>query len=85
MDVGADARAGEAHRTLRVVTGDASPEEIAAIVAAVAASAPDADRDASAAHAATTSVWASRTSAQRQLRATFGPGPHAWRTSFWPR
>jgi Acyl-CoA carboxylase epsilon subunit len=83
--VGADARAGQARPTLRVVPGHASPEEIAAVVAAVAASAPEADPDASAAHTCTTSVWASRTSAQRQVRATFAPGPHAWRTSFWPR
>ena len=68
---------------LRVVAGDATPEEIAAVVAAVAAATstdgeqPPAPR--------TASVWSLPGHAHRQVRGTFGPGPDSWRTSFWPR
>ncbi len=66
---------------LRVISGNATPEEIAAVVAAVAASgAPPASTSATA-----TSIWAQRASAHRHIRAMFTPSPHAWRTSFWPR
>ena len=67
---------------LRVVTGDATPEEIAAVVAAVAASSTSEDvvRGPS-----TSSVWAARGYGHRNLRAAFTPGPDSWRTSFWPR
>jgi Acyl-CoA carboxylase epsilon subunit len=67
---------------LRVVSGDATPEEIAAVVAAVAASvseAPDVPLP------RTTNVWAARGHAHRNIRAPFTPGPDGWRTSFWPR
>jgi hypothetical protein len=70
---------------LRVVSGDATPEEIAAVLAAVAAAGPDADGDQSSRDADTTSIWATRAGAHRQVRPAFAPGPHAWRTSFWPR
>jgi hypothetical protein len=69
---------------LRVVSGDATPEEIAAVVAAVAASTsasgtrtPSAPRP--------TSIWSAHGYAHRHIRAMFTPNPHAWRTSFWPR
>jgi hypothetical protein len=66
---------------LRVISGNATPEEIAAVVAAVAASVgPPASTSATA-----TSIWAQRASAHRHIRAMFTPSPHAWRTSFWPR
>ncbi|MGZ4602489.1 MAG: acyl-CoA carboxylase epsilon subunit [Kineosporiaceae bacterium] len=68
--------------TLRVVAGDATLEEIAAVVAAVAAAAPP---EPPSAESATTSIWATRSSAHRQIRAMFTPSPHGWRTSFWPR
>jgi Acyl-CoA carboxylase epsilon subunit len=83
--VTADGEATEPRPALRVVSGDATPEEIAAVVAAVAAAVPDADRAGSAGDEGSTSIWASPTWAHRQVPATFGPGPHAWRTSFWPR
>jgi hypothetical protein len=69
---------------LRVVAGDATPEEIAAVVAAVAAASPaetpDADRE-----APVVSIWSAHGHAHRNIRATFAPSPHGWRTSFWPR
>ena len=68
---------------LRVVSGDATPEEIAAVVAAVAAS--TVVEAAGPAGSATTSVWAARGQAHRNIRATFTPSPDGWRTSFWPR
>jgi Acyl-CoA carboxylase epsilon subunit len=70
---------------LRVVSGDATPEEIAAVLTAVAAAVPDAEADRSAVGPGTTSVWAQPTRRARQVRAAFRPGPHAWRTAFWPR
>jgi acyl-CoA carboxylase epsilon subunit len=82
----ASAPTAAARPTLRVVSGDASPEEIAAVVAAVSSglvAAPDADRRAQ--DRGTTSTWTSSARALRQVRATFTPGRHAWRTSFWPR
>ena len=80
---------------LRVVSGDATPEELAAIVAAVAAAAPDAE---AAPGPRTTSLWARLTNvpvvnglwaareyALPSVRGAFAPGPDGWRTSFWPR
>jgi hypothetical protein len=69
---------------LRVVSGDATAEEIAAVVAAVScglASSAPADE----APRAATSVWAARGYGHRNIRATFTPSPDGWRTSFWPR
>jgi hypothetical protein len=83
--VTADARNVDARPTLRLVAGDATPEEIAAVVAAVAAAVPDADGARTAGDEGSTSIWGSPAWAHRQVRATFTPGPHAWRTSFWPR
>ena len=63
---------------LRVVRGDATPEEVAALVAvltAVSAGAPEpAPRH--------TSRWSSP---ERALRRPLSPGPGAWRASSWPR
>ena len=67
---------------LRVVAGDATPEEIAAVVAAVAVTAASTE---SRPPASATSVWADRAHGHRSIRATFAPGPDGWRTSFWPR
>lgn len=64
---------------LRVVRGDATPEEIAALVAvltaraAVAKPAEDTRR---------VSAWADRS---RSVRTTLPHGPGAWRTSTFPR
>ena len=61
---------------LRLVRGDASPEEIAALLAVLSA--------ASGAEEATaprrTSVWASR---ERLVRRPLSPGPGAWQASAW--
>ena len=73
---------------LRVVAGDATPEEIAAVVAAVAAATAEGTPAAASpgtAGPATTSIWSAPGFAHRSIRATFTPGPDAWRTSFWPR
>jgi hypothetical protein len=69
---------------LRVVAGDATAEEIAAVVAAVAASSSVVGTEAASGPGAT-SVWAARGYAHRNIRATFTPSAHGWRTSFWPR
>jgi hypothetical protein len=74
-----DRPAGEA--ALRVVHGDATPEEIAALVAVLAA------RSGSAAGAARLPArpagggWSDRS---RQLRRPLRPGPGAWRRSGGP-
>ena len=67
---------------LRVLSGEATAEEIAAVVAAVAATAGEAEPPAD---PGTTSIWAAHGYAHRHIRATFAPSPHGWRTSFWPR
>ncbi len=73
----------EAERpVLRVVSGDATPEEIAAVVAAVATSATE---NPAPSPAGPTSIWSAHGYAHRHIRATFSPSPHGWRTSFWPR
>ena len=81
---------------LWVVSGEATPEEIAAVVAAVAASTSaivsssgTSSSGASIADGGSgtriTSVWSAPGHAHRSVRATFAPGPDSWRTSFWPR
>lgn len=61
---------------LRLVRGDATPEEVAAVLAvlsAVSGGAPEpAPRH--------TSQWASR---ERAVRRPLSPGPGAWRASAW--
>ena len=74
---------------LRVIRGDATPEEIAAVIAvllaragAVAGAAAAASAAAGAAAAAPRpSAWADRS---RQLRRPQFPGPDAWRRSALP-
>jgi hypothetical protein len=80
-----DAPAADGWPILRVISGDASPEELAAVVAAISSAVPDAGAARPVGDAGTTSVWAASAWARRQVRATFTPGPHAWRTSSWPR
>ena len=63
---------------LRLVRGDATPEEVAAVMAvlsAVSAGAPEPTPR----H---TSQWSSPA---RALRRPLSPGPGAWRASSWPR
>jgi hypothetical protein len=64
---------------LRVIRGDATPEEVAALLAVVAArvrSVPAAPARRAA------SAWTDRA---QILRAPAAPGPGAWRRSAWPR
>jgi len=63
---------------LRVVRGDASPEEIAALVAVLASRAALADEPPE----PTRSAWSDRSA---QLRRPVTPGPGAWRSSALPR
>ncbi len=74
-----------ARPVLRVVSGDATPEEIAAVVAAVAAAPAAGPVDAPADSAGTTSRWGAPGHAHRSIRASFAPSRDGWRTSFWPR
>jgi hypothetical protein len=74
--VNADRPASEP--ALRVVHGDATPEEIAALVAVLLARPGDAGVPPA---APARSAWADRS---RQLRRPLHPGPGAWRRSAWP-
>jgi hypothetical protein len=62
---------------LRVVNPDASPEEVAAIVAVFASLGAAAEP-----RRAPRTLWASR---QRRTRPPLRPGPGAWRASGLPR
>ena len=68
----------ESRPVLRVIRGDATAEEIAAVLAVLAVRgggrAPAARRP--------TAVWADRASL---IRGPVRPGPNAWRASAWPR
>ncbi|HEX2807180.1 MAG TPA: acyl-CoA carboxylase subunit epsilon [Kineosporiaceae bacterium] len=74
---------GSARPTLKVISGDACPEEIAAILALVSA------REAEVAHTDAphedTSRWATPEHTHRGVRERFSGGRHGWRTSYWPR
>ncbi|MFC7327452.1 acyl-CoA carboxylase subunit epsilon [Marinactinospora rubrisoli] len=63
---------------LRVVRGDPTPEEVAALVAVLTARARAARAAAESAGAPRRSAWQDRS---RLLRAPLRPGPDAWRTS----
>jgi acyl-CoA carboxylase epsilon subunit len=63
---------------LRLVRGDATPEEIAALVAVLSAASAAGD----AAPTRPRSQWASR---QRAVRQPLAPGRGAWRASAFPR
>ena len=62
---------------LRIVKGDPTPEEVAALVSVVSAMAAGAQA-ASENQARPTSQWAAP---HRRLRGTHRPGPGAWRAS----
>jgi hypothetical protein len=62
---------------LRVVRGDATPEEIAALVAVLMAARPADEAPAEPAR----SAWSDRSS---RLRAPLQPGPSGWRRSALP-
>jgi len=63
---------------LRVVKGDPSPEELAALIAVITARSCGSDERQQAA----SSSWADRS---RGLRPTLSPGAGAWRASAFPR
>jgi hypothetical protein len=65
---------------LRVVRGDATPEELAALVAVLMAAASGGEGEQVA--EPVRSAWTERS---RQLRAPLFPGPGAWRRSALPR
>ena len=73
-------------RPLRIVRGEATPEEIAALVAALGlvSARLAAERDAVVAKRRTrsTSLWAKPA---RNIRPPLGPSPGAWRASGFPR
>jgi hypothetical protein len=64
--------------TLRLVRGDATEEEIAALLAVIAAGSGAEPEPAPPA----TSAWNDRAALMRRGNA---PGPGAWRASAWPR
>ena len=68
--------------TLRVIRGDATDEEVAAIVALLAARGGGGDETPR--HTAI-SVWSAKGFGHRHVRGVFHTGRHGWRTSFWPR
>jgi hypothetical protein len=76
---GRDQGRDEGRPVLRVIRGDATPEEIAALLAVVAASAA---RAAEPEPRTTTPAWLDRGGRMRQ---PLPPGPGAWRASTWPR
>lgn len=63
---------------LRVVKGDPTPQEIAALVAVLSATAAQPAEEPPPAR----SEWASPA---RRMRPVLRPGPGAWRASAWPR
>ena len=64
---------------ITVARGNATAEEVAALVAVLAAAAASAPEEPAPRH---TSVWASR---ERLMRAPHVHGRGAWRASAWPR
>ena len=71
--------AGDDQPLLRVVRGDATPEEIAALVAVLLARSADAEAPGPA--RSVSGSWADRS---RLLRQPLSPGPGAWRRSALP-
>ncbi|MCD0481828.1 acyl-CoA carboxylase epsilon subunit [Streptacidiphilus sp. ASG 303] len=69
---------------VKVLHGQPTPEELAAVMAVVSARAAAAAAAAAAQRTAggPASAWADRAAAMRRMPA---PGPHAWRTSGWAR
>ncbi len=79
---------GRTGPTLRVVAGDATAEEIAAVLAVVTARGAgraEAGADGLGADGPGAEEWSAHGHAHRHVRATFTPSAHGWRTSYWPR
>jgi hypothetical protein len=75
-EFGAGAQSAPGQPPLRLVRGDASPEEIAALFAVLSAASGGEEAPAP----RPTSAWASRA---RLVRRPLIPGPGAWRASAW--
>ena len=72
---------GEQKPLLRLISGDATEEEIAAVLAVVLArSGGDTEPEPE-----QTSTWAVPSVSHRGVRGQFAAGPDGWRTSYWPR
>jgi len=84
---------GRTGPTLRVVAGDATAEEIAAVLAVVTArgagraeaGAAGPGADGPGADGPGAEEWSAHGHAHRHVRATFTPSANGWRTSYWPR
>lgn len=72
----ADDAADRSRPVLRVVVGDATADEVAALVAVLVATAGPKESP-----PATVSRWGTAADA---VRGVVRPGPDAWRTSAWP-
>ena len=75
-DQGSGDESAPAQPPLRLVRGDASPEEIAALFAVLSAASGGDEAPAP----RPTSAWTSR---ERLVRRPLTPGPGAWRASAW--
>ena len=74
---------GEDRRpTLRIISGDATPEEIAVILAVVGARSNAVLAEEVAQESA--SLWATPSHAHRRSRSAYHAHRHGWRTSYWP-
>jgi len=71
---------GPSRPVLRVVAGEATAEEVVALVTALAAAVTR--QQSGAGQPAPTSRWADRSAA---LRAPLAPGPGAWQAAGWQR
>jgi hypothetical protein len=71
------------HPVLRLLSGDATDEEIAAVLAVVMARSAATNGDTTPTETFTT--WAGPDSRHRRIRGVFTPGHDGWRTSYWPR
>lgn len=78
MSTDGDSAALAGQRPLRLVSGTATPEELAALVAVLSA----AGRPRQGTRPGQTSRW---NAPDRLVRRPVSPGPGAWRASAWPR
>jgi hypothetical protein len=75
---------GERRPTLRVISGGASDEEIAAVLAVILARSGESGEQVEA-EQPPASTWADPVSRHRGVGTVFAPGRDGWRTSYWPR
>ena len=73
---------GEQKPLLRLISGDATEEEIAAVLAIVLARSGGGDGEP---ESEQTSTWATPSVSHRGVRGQFAVGRDGWRTSYWPR